>query len=260
MNRSESIVKLSKAILEAQRTMGDATKGSKNPFFKSSYADLNAIRETVTPALNSQGISILQPTVSDNGRNYVETILLHESGEYIAGYTEIKNTDGKPQSEGSGISYARRYGLQSMLNVGAVDDDGESAQGRSIKKDTKNENLETKPETRKAATKTETQVPATDTTKSSSTETLPSESANPFTDTKVLRQKIRSILAVLEAKKKVTKQEFAVTYLESNKDKVAKLSPEELNSAVNKKIDSITDAQVITALVKLKTINPELGL
>ena len=31
------------------------------------------------------------------------------------------------QSQGSGITYARRYGLQSFVNVGAEDDDGNSA-------------------------------------------------------------------------------------------------------------------------------------
>lgn len=131
MTGSHTIKQIAAALLAAQRTMGDATKGAKNPFFKSTYADLNSIREVVIPNLNSQGISVLQPTTTLGDRNYVETILLHESGEFLSGLTEIKNTDGKAQSEGSGISYARRYGLQSMLNVGAVDDDGEAAQGRA---------------------------------------------------------------------------------------------------------------------------------
>lgn len=35
-----------------------------------------------------------------------------------------------PQAVGSGVSYARRYTLMSMLSLGAEDDDGESAMGR----------------------------------------------------------------------------------------------------------------------------------
>lgn len=131
MNRSDSIVKIAAALLKAQRVMGDATKGAKNPFFKSSYADLNAIREATTPALNENGITVLQPTVSIDGRSYVETVLLHDSGEFLSSLTEIvcaKAND--PQAHGSGVSYARRYGLQSFLNVGAVDDDGEKSMGR----------------------------------------------------------------------------------------------------------------------------------
>lgn len=131
MNKSESIVKLSAALLKAQKSMGNAVKDAKNPFFKSSYANLNSVREAVTPALNDNGISVLQPTVEINGQAFVETVLLHESGEWLSGTTAIvvgKAND--PQAAGSGISYARRYGLQSLLSIGAEDDDGEAAMGR----------------------------------------------------------------------------------------------------------------------------------
>jgi hypothetical protein len=130
MHTSSTIIKLAPALLAAQRAMGNATKGASNPFFRSTYADLNAIREVAIPALNAVGVSVLQPTVTESGKNYVKTLLLHESGEYIASMTEIRNTKGDAQSEGSGISYARRYGLQSLLNIGAVDDDGESTMER----------------------------------------------------------------------------------------------------------------------------------
>lgn len=132
MNRSESIGKISSALVKAQSEMGNASKDSKNPFFKSSYADLNAIREVTIPVLNNHGITILQPTTVVDGKPYVETTLLHESGEYLTSLTEIiapKQND--PQAHGSGVSYARRYGLQAFLCVGAEDDDGEKAMGRS---------------------------------------------------------------------------------------------------------------------------------
>ena len=119
---------ISKAILAAQMEMGNATKGSSNPFFKSKYADLNAIREACLPALHNHGISCLQPTVHIDGKNFIKTILLHESGETFEGLTEIiysKINDA--QAQGSGITYARRYGLQSLLNIGADDDDGNKA-------------------------------------------------------------------------------------------------------------------------------------
>ena len=48
-------------------------------------------------------------------------MLLHESGESFEGLTEIiysKQNDA--QSQGSGITYARRYGLQSLVNVGQM--------------------------------------------------------------------------------------------------------------------------------------------
>ena len=131
MNKSESIVKIASALVKAQAAMGNAVKDAKNPFFKSSYADLNAVREACLPALNANGVSVLQPTVHADGKAYVETVLLHESGEFISSLTEIlcaKQND--PQAHGSGISYARRYGLQSLVNLGSADDDGEGAMGR----------------------------------------------------------------------------------------------------------------------------------
>ena len=131
MNRSESISKIAVALLKAQSSMGNAVKGAANPFFKSKFADLNSVREAVTPALNANGIAVLQPTTTLDGKAFVETTLLHESGEFISSLTEIvtaKSND--PQAAGSGISYARRYGLQSFLSVGAEDDDGEAAMGR----------------------------------------------------------------------------------------------------------------------------------
>lgn len=134
---STTITKLAPALLAAQKEMGNATKGASNPYFKSSYADLNSVREAVLPAFNKYGIAVLQPTCEINGKNYVNTVLIHESGEYISSLTEIKNTKGDAQSEGSGISYARRYGLQSFANVGAVDDDGEATMARDTKKTTK---------------------------------------------------------------------------------------------------------------------------
>ena len=132
MNRSESISKFAAAFVKAQSAMGNAVKGSANPFFKSKFADLNAIREACTPVLNENGISVMQPTTVVDGKHYIETILLHESGEYLSGLYEIvvaKAND--PQSLGAAISYARRYGLQSMVSLGAEDDDAESALGRS---------------------------------------------------------------------------------------------------------------------------------
>lgn len=129
---SPTITKIATALLKAQTTMGNAAKGAKNPFFKSFYADLNSIREAALPALNAVGVSVLQPIVNVAEASYVRTLLLHESGEWLASDTRIVTAKEKdPQAYGSAISYARRYGLQALLNIGAVDDDGERAVTRA---------------------------------------------------------------------------------------------------------------------------------
>jgi hypothetical protein len=134
MIKSETIKLVSAALVKAQSEMGSATKGSSNPFFKSRYADLNAIREACLPALFANGLSVMQPTVVVDGKNYIETLILHDSGEYIGGHTEIvyaKQNDA--QNFGAGTTYARRFGLQALLCIGAEDSDGEEAVGRSTK-------------------------------------------------------------------------------------------------------------------------------
>ena len=126
------MLNIAKAILKAQKEIGNAIKDSKNPFFKSKYADLNSVREASIPVLNGAGISVLQPTVYIDGNSFVRTTLLHESGESVTSDTQIvcaKAND--PQALGSAISYARRYGLQSLLCIGAVDDDAEASMGRT---------------------------------------------------------------------------------------------------------------------------------
>jgi hypothetical protein len=129
---SQNISNIASALLKAQKEMGNAVKDSKNLFFKSKYADLNSVREAVTPALHNNGITVLQLNTPVNGKEYVETLLLHESGEFISSLTEIVCKEANnPQAYGSAISYARRYGLGSMLSVGTEDDDGESAMARN---------------------------------------------------------------------------------------------------------------------------------
>lgn len=132
MNRSETIGKISAALVKAQSEMGAATKDAKNPFFKSSYADLTSVREAVIPVLNKHGITVLQLMTVVDGKQFIETTALHESGEFIASLTEIVvSKQNDPQAAGSGQSYARRYGLQAFFCVGAEDDDGEKAMGRT---------------------------------------------------------------------------------------------------------------------------------
>lgn len=131
MIKSESLAKLAPALVKAQKNMGVALKDSKNPFFKSKYADLNAIIDAAIPALNDQGIAVVQAPQIVDGKAVIQTILLHESGEYLAGNSEVvASKQNDPQAAGSATTYARRYGLQAMATLKAEDDDAESAMGR----------------------------------------------------------------------------------------------------------------------------------
>ena len=132
METSNSILKIAPALLKAQKAIGSAKKESVNPFFKSKYADLGSVMEACKEALNDNGIMVIQPTGVTDGIGYVETVLLHESGEWISSTMKITaKTENNPQEQGSAITYARRYSLQSMMFIPAEDDDGEKATDHS---------------------------------------------------------------------------------------------------------------------------------
>lgn len=128
--KSECIAALAKALNEASKEFGEAVKGADNPYFSSKYADLNSIIKAVKPGLDKSGIVVLQPLITgEGGKTYLQTMLLHTSGEYIASVIPL-DLSGKEQAVGSRLSYFRRYQLQALLSVPAVDDDGEGAMNR----------------------------------------------------------------------------------------------------------------------------------
>jgi hypothetical protein len=105
------------------------SKDANNPFFKGSkYATLPHILSIITPILKKNGLVIMQPVIN----NCVVTKLIHiDSGECIESVYEIKcKDDTNPQQLGSGVSYARRYSISSILNLNIDDDDdGNAATG-----------------------------------------------------------------------------------------------------------------------------------
>jgi hypothetical protein len=119
---------IASALVKAQLEMIAPKKGSVNPFFKNKYADLNDVLQAVVPALNNNGIVLLQPLVNIDGKNFVKTVLMHESGEIFESLAEIfcKNTNDA-QAYGSGVTYARRYSLSSICGIGSEDDDAQKA-------------------------------------------------------------------------------------------------------------------------------------
>ena len=129
--QSENIADLAIALAKAQAENGTVHKDAKNPFFKSNYASLAQVWETVRPALTANGLSVVQLPSQDATGYYVESMLIHSSGQWIKCRTYMKPVKDDPQGIGSLISYARRYALQSLVMVCPDDDDGELAMGRS---------------------------------------------------------------------------------------------------------------------------------
>ena len=154
MLTSDKTDKILPALAKALANIGAVKKDSDNPFFKSKYADINSIYETVREPLLSEGILILQPIVSKHSpvsgefKDYVVTQLVHsESGQYVSSEFPIISKDSNdPQKIGAASTYARRFGLQSLIGLATEDDDGNTASGKdysayksSVKKPAKKE-------------------------------------------------------------------------------------------------------------------------
>ena len=84
MNTSEEIHELATALSKAQGEIEDAAKGAENPYYKSKYADLAAVRGVIREPLAKNGLSIVQNPATVQGGVEVETILLHSSGQYMS--------------------------------------------------------------------------------------------------------------------------------------------------------------------------------
>jgi hypothetical protein len=135
MNRSDNITDLAKALHRAQGKIKHAVKDSANPFFKSKYADLTSVWDAIRDAFQAEGLSVSQlPSISDQGTACLETILMHTTGQFIAGMCPLNPAKNDPQGVGSAITYMRRYALQAVAGVCADDDDGEAAHGRGTAK------------------------------------------------------------------------------------------------------------------------------
>lgn len=126
------------ALAAAQMQMGKALKSAKNPHFKTKYADLSSVMDACLPALNANGIAVIQPTTDDETGRYVETVLIHgESGGELRCRVPLIVQKNDMQGYGSAVTYARRYGLMSMAGIAPEDDDGHAAVAAAPKRQEK---------------------------------------------------------------------------------------------------------------------------
>ena len=126
MNRSESISKLAVSLVKFNSEVSKIAKDAKNPFFKSNYVTLDKLIEATRPILQENGLVVMQsPLSKEDGSIGIQTLLIHESGEFIESepifMKPAKAND--PQQAGSIISYMRRYSYQAILNLNTGEDD-----------------------------------------------------------------------------------------------------------------------------------------
>jgi hypothetical protein len=131
MERSEQIEVLAAALCKAQAAIEPPVKTEKNPFFKSTYADLAEVWRVIRKPLTDNGLSVVQTASGgEHGSVTVETLLLHSGGQWIKSESRGEQSEkgaSAVQALGSAITYLRRYSLMAMLGLAPVDDDGNEA-------------------------------------------------------------------------------------------------------------------------------------
>jgi hypothetical protein len=115
-----------------RKMVSGVKKTAKNPFFKSSYADLNGVMDTLAPALVECNLIYVQYANRVDGADVLTTELVNipNPEDKIVSHTHLVIPALDMQKLGGAITYARRYALVSMFGLESIDDDGNVAVGK----------------------------------------------------------------------------------------------------------------------------------
>ena len=121
------------ALVKAQQEIDHVVQDANNPFFKSDYASLKEVIDSVKKPLNSNGILLQQVAHDIDNGVCIETVFHGHGGSLSTGKVTIPAAKQDPQAYGSAYSYAKRYSLLMACGVATrkEDDDAEAAMQRS---------------------------------------------------------------------------------------------------------------------------------
>lgn len=129
MKTSESVVKITEALLKASRNIKHAQKDANNSHFKNSYATLESCIDASKDELLNVGIIVLQTP----GDGVLTTRLQHASGEFFEDTMKLVLSKADMQGLGSALTYARRQSITAFLFMSQSDDDAGLASGKGAK-------------------------------------------------------------------------------------------------------------------------------
>ena len=140
MKSSENLNELFKAMAEFRAKAKQPAKNAQNPFFKSSYVQLEGVQNAIDEAIKGTGLSYVQLTHNTETGVAVETIIMHSSGQWLSTGDLILNPTKKdPQGYGSAITYQRRYQLAAAFGISSdIDDDANAGTFGTSKPQTNN--------------------------------------------------------------------------------------------------------------------------
>jgi len=135
MKTSDQINEIASALAKFQLEVKPALKDSKNPFFKSNYADLASVFEAIRKPMFDNNLSVSQlPEMSEKWGPVLTTRIMHKSGQWLEGSVGVFMTKEDPQAHASAVTYTKRIALVAALGLSTTDDDAEAAMGRPEQK------------------------------------------------------------------------------------------------------------------------------
>lgn len=140
MLRSETIANLCAALAVAQATIQNPTKNRtvtvqprEGKAYSFAYATLDCVLDCIRAPLARAGLVLVQTVDQDAGGPVVTTAIYHATGEYIGHQVPVITDRPGSQALGSALTYARRYGIVTLLGLAAdEDDDGNEAAGNKV--------------------------------------------------------------------------------------------------------------------------------
>lgn len=145
MKFSESNKEISKALVSAwgeietpKHNTNVTVKTKTGGTYEFSYTDLDGIFEAIKEVYRENKIAVIQnahTSINDDGTVYVsvETMLLHESGEWAKSDSLRVVAAPGMQDLGGQITYMKRYSLSAMLGIATEkDDDANGVSGNQV--------------------------------------------------------------------------------------------------------------------------------
>lgn len=141
MNKSESISKIAPALVKSWGELENPKHNSsvkvqtkKGGSYTFDYTDLKGIFDEAKRVFKENGISIMQNSYTEESERglliSVETMLLHNSGEWIRSNPLRMLANPNIQDMGGQVTYMKRYSLSAMLGIATEkDDDANGASG-----------------------------------------------------------------------------------------------------------------------------------
>ena len=145
VRRSDDVKELVVALIKAQMEFAPVIKDAENEAYtrgqkKSRYATLAAAVEATRPALNKNGLTIIQHPQSHNStkETIITTTLVHISGQFWESDLTMPSVNQQnrfdPQTVSSATTYGRRVAWLAICGAAPEDDDdGNAASGVGTK-------------------------------------------------------------------------------------------------------------------------------